>query len=204
LPNSQGLSLARVFGNALELHGEAAYLSNTVRYLPRSEDLVPVRRPHSEVLLGGQYTLRHNVNVVGEFYHSGLGLSGHEWNDYREFVDSAQENLMQGNPVPFMLANSQFVPLQMSKNYTFLRVLWPIQLNRLELETIVIVSLRDGSSLVQPGINWRVHPNWSLYCIDSEFVGSAGSEFDYIQIKRSIAIGIRYHFSFGERPARAR
>jgi hypothetical protein len=204
LPNSQGLSLARVFGNALELHGEAAYLSNTVRYLPRSEDLVPVRRPHSEVLLGGQYTLRHNVNVVGEFYHSGLGLSGHEWNDYREFVDSAHENLMQGNPVPFMLANSQFVPLQMSKNYTFLRVLWPIQLNRLELETIVIVSLRDGSSLVQPGINWRVHPNWSLYCIDSEFVGSAGSEFDYIQIKRSIAIGIRYHFSFGERPARAR
>jgi hypothetical protein len=204
LPNSQGLSLARVFGNALELHGEAAYLSDTVRYLPISSELVPVRRPHAEVLLGGQYTLRHNVNVVGELYHSGLGLNGREWNDFREVTDSARESLREGNPLPFMLANSQFTPLQMSKNYTFLRVLWPIQLNRLEIETIVISSLRDGSSLIQPGIRWRIGSHWRLYCIDSEFVGNANTEFGNIQIRRSIAIGIRYHFSLGERPARDR
>ena len=204
LPNSQGVSLARVFGNALELHSEAAYLSNTVRYLPSSEDLVPMRRPHAEVLAGGQYTFHHNVNVVTEFYHSGLGLTGSEWNGYREFVDSARESLAEGNPQPFLLANTQFTPLQMSKNYTFLRVLWPIQLNRLELETIVISSLRDGSSLIQPGISWRIGSNWSLYCIDSEFVGNASTEFGYIQIKRSTAIGVRYHFSFGERPGRDR
>ncbi len=204
LPNSQGLSLARVFGNALELHGEAAYISDTVRFLPRSADLALIRRPHAEVLLGGQYTLRNNVNVVAELYHSGLGLSGREWNDYREFVGSAHESLTQGNSLPFALANSQFIPLKMSKNYTFLRVLWPIQLNRLEVETILISSLRDGSSLVQPGIRWRIGSNWSLYCIDSEFVGNASTEFGHIQIRRSVALGIRYHFSFGERPARDR
>ena len=49
LPNSEGLSLARVFGNSLELHGEAAYISDTVRYLAREDNLVPVRIPHPEV-----------------------------------------------------------------------------------------------------------------------------------------------------------
>jgi hypothetical protein len=204
LPNSRGLSLARVFGNSLELHGEAAYISDTVRFLPRAEGLIPVRRPHAEVLLGGQYTFHNNVNVVAEFYHAGQGLSSREWNDFRGFAGSADESVAQGNPLPLVQANAQFTPLQMSKNYTFLRLLWPIRLNRLEVETIAISSLRDGSSLVRPGIRWRIGGNWSLYCLYSEFLGNAGTEFGHIQIKRSADIGIRYYFSFGERAGRDR
>ncbi len=198
LPNSQGLSLARVFGKALELHGEAAYISDSVVYLPRAEGLVPVRRPHAEILLGGQYTLPGNVNIVGEFYHAGQGLSGREWSDFGGYVASAHQSLLEGNPLPFQLANTQFTPLQMSKDYTFLRVLWPIRLHRLEMETIVISSLRDGSSLIRPGITRRIGTNFSVYCIYSQFLGGAGTEFGDIQIKRSADVGIRYHFSFGE------
>jgi hypothetical protein len=197
LPNSQGISLARVFGKSLELHGEAAYISDTVRYLPRADGLMPVRRPHAEILMGGQYTLPGNVNVVGEIYHAGQGLSDREWNDFGGFVASARESLAGGNPLPFMLASAQFMPLQTSKNYTFLRVLWPIRLNRLELETILISSLRDGSSLIRPGITRRIGTNWSVYCIFSQFLGGAGTEFGDIQIGRSADIGIRYHFSPG-------
>jgi hypothetical protein len=202
LPNSQGISLARVFGNALELHGEAAYISDTVRFLPRGTGLAPVRRPHAEVLIGGQYTFRNNVNIVGEFYHAGQGLSGRDWAAYRGFAASAYEELGGGNPLPFMAANAHFEPLQMSKNYTFVRVLWPIRLNRVESETIIITSLDDGSSLVQPGIRWRIGSNWSVYCIYREFLGNARTEFGHIQIRRSTDIGIRYHFSFGERARR--
>ncbi len=199
LPNSRGLSLARVFGNALELHGEAAYLSDSVRLLPRSGNLALVRRPHAEVLLGGQYTFRNNVNVVGEFYHTGQGLSGREWLDFRSFAGSAYTRLQQGDVMPLMTSNSGFTPLQMSKNYTFLRVLWPIRLNKLEMETIVINSLRDGSALVRPGIRWKIATNWSLYCIYSEFIGNAQTEFGHIQIRRSTDIGIRYSFSLGDK-----
>ena len=202
LPNSQGISLARVFGNALELHGEAAYISDTVRFLPRGTGLAAVRRPHAEVLIGGQYTFRNNVNIVGEFYHAGQGLSGRDRAAYRSFAGSAYEELAGGNPLPFMAANAHFEPLQMSKNYTFVRVLWPIRLNRIESETIVITSLDDGSSLVQPGIRWRIGSNWSVYCIYREFLGNARTEFGHIQIRRSADIGIRYHFSFGERARR--
>jgi len=199
LPNSEGLSLARVFGNSLELHGEAAYFSDTVRFLPREQFLVATRRPHTEVLLGGQYTFRGNVNVVGELYHAGQGLSGREWNDFRGFVGSAQQSLLNGNPADFILASAQFTPLEMSKNYSFLRVAAPLPFQKLQLETIVITSLRDGSSLVRPGISRRIGSNWSVYCIYSQFTGSAGTEFGNIQIRRSTDIGIRYHFNLGER-----
>lgn len=64
----QGVSLARVFGDALELHGEA-----TRRHL----------------LLGGQYTFPANVNVVAELYRSGDGLTESQWRAFRDSVDAS-------------------------------------------------------------------------------------------------------------------
>ncbi|HEV2722507.1 MAG TPA: hypothetical protein VG323_20970 [Thermoanaerobaculia bacterium] len=61
----QGLSAAHVFGDALELHGEA-----TRRHL----------------LLGGQYTFPANVNVVAEVYRSGEGLTAAQWQAFRDSV----------------------------------------------------------------------------------------------------------------------
>ncbi len=199
LPNSRGLSVARVFGNALELHGEAAYVSDSVRLLPRSGDVVPLRRPHAEVLLGGHYTFRNNINVVGEFYHTGQGLDAREWGDFRAFAESADTRLQEGLLTPFSTANTGFTPLQMSKNYSFLRMFWPLKLNKVEVETIVINSLRDGSALVRPAVQWKVARDLSVYCIYSEFVGNAQTEFGHIQIRRSADIGIRYYFSLGEK-----
>jgi len=69
----QGVSLARVFGDALELHGEAA-------------------RRH--VLLGGQYTFPKNVNVIAELYRSGDGLTDAQW---RAFRDSVAASLLDAN-----------------------------------------------------------------------------------------------------------
>jgi len=58
----QGISVARVFGDALEVHGEVA------------------RR---RVVAGAQYTFPHNVNVVAEVYRSGDGLTSKEWDAIR-------------------------------------------------------------------------------------------------------------------------
>jgi hypothetical protein len=54
----QGVSVARVFGESLEVHGEVA-------------------RRHA--LAGAQYTFPRNVNVVAEVYHGGDGLTKREW-----------------------------------------------------------------------------------------------------------------------------
>jgi hypothetical protein len=69
----QGLSVARVFGDALELHGEVA------------------RR---RVLVGGQYTIRGGANVVVELYRSGDGLTEQQWNAFR---DSVGQSLLRAN-----------------------------------------------------------------------------------------------------------
>jgi hypothetical protein len=57
--------VARVFGEALELHGEIA------------------RR---RVVAGAQYTFPRNVNVVAEIYHGGDGLTAREWQSIRELA----------------------------------------------------------------------------------------------------------------------
>ncbi len=204
LPNSEGLSLAKVFGNALELHGEAAYISDTVRYLPRSDGLVPVRIPHSEILLGGQYTFPNHVNLVVEYYHAGQGFTGREWSDYETFAGSARQAFAAGNPQPLELANAQFTPLNMSRNYSFVRILWPIRLNHLELETIAVTSLRDGSSVVQPTLTRRIGSNWQVYALYSRFFGGSATEFGNVQIRSSTDIGIRYSFSLEGRTAHSK
>jgi len=61
----QGISAARVFGDALEVHGEIA------------------RR---RVVVGAQYTFPRNVNVVAELYHAGDGLSAAQWEAIRQLA----------------------------------------------------------------------------------------------------------------------
>lgn len=62
----QGVSLARVFGDALELHAEVA------------------RR---RAVAGGQYTFHRNVNVVVELDHDGTGMTASEWKAFRSGID---------------------------------------------------------------------------------------------------------------------
>jgi hypothetical protein len=64
----QGVSLARVFGEALELHSE-------------------VTRRH--LLLGGQYTFPKNVNVIAEVYRSGDGLTESQWRAFQDSIEPA-------------------------------------------------------------------------------------------------------------------
>jgi hypothetical protein len=69
-----GLSLSRVFGDALELHGEIA------------------RTEHTRVVVGGQYTFADNTNLVVEVYHGTDGLTAREWDAFREITDLREAN----------------------------------------------------------------------------------------------------------------
>src|SRR5438270_820597 len=146
----QGVSLARVFGNALELHGEA-----TRRHL----------------LLGGQYTLPANVNVVAELYRSGDGLTASQWNAFRDSVAASLAD-----------ANRRYAPLRMARNYSFVRV--DVPFGRNDVEAITLTNLRDRSSIARLTLTRKLRPNLSVYAIETEFLGAAGSELAYIQVKR--------------------
>jgi hypothetical protein len=194
LPNHQGVSFARVIGNALELHGELARFQDSLQLVAGDGAWQLKRRSATEVLLGAQYTFPRNVNLIVEYFHSGTGLSSRNWNRFRSDVREGQRALESGNAFPMLQQNRQFAPLRMEQDYSFTRASWPIRLNKLEAELLVITSLRDGSSMIRPGITWKVHPNWSLYWLQSQFVGGAATEFGHLQVKRASDFGLRFSF----------
>jgi hypothetical protein len=158
----QGVAVARVIGNALELHGELA------------------RR---RAVAGGQYTFRNNVNVVAEVYRDGSGPTASDWQAFRL---AAQGNLAS--------ANRAYQPLQMGRNYGFLRVDWPSADQKFDAELIAITSLRDGSVLARLTLTRKLRGNVSAYVIDTELAGRAATELAYIQIRRATSFGVRWYF----------
>jgi hypothetical protein len=158
----QGVSLARVFGDALELHAEV------------------VRR---RVLVGGQYTLNGGANVVVELYRSGDGLTERQWDTFRNSIGQS-----------LLRANRDYRPLQMARNYAFARLDIPAFERKLDVELIAITNLRDGSTLARATLTRKLRGNVSAYLIDTEFLGSAGSELSYMQVQRVTAVGLRVWF----------
>jgi hypothetical protein len=164
----QGISVARVFGEALELHGEAA---------------------RSRLLIGGQYTFRGGTNAIAEFFRSGSGLSAAEWRDFRGAVALVRDE------ASLRSVNAAYRPLQMGREYAFLRVATP-PLSRygVEGELVAIPSLRDGSSIVRIGLSKKLRQNLNVYLLDTEFLGRRHTELSYMQIERSTVFGARYFF----------
>jgi hypothetical protein len=194
LPNHQGVSFARVFGNALELHGEVARFQDSLQVVSEEGARRLKSQSSTELLLGAQYTFPRNVGLIAEFFHSGSGLSAPQRDQFRNDIRDGQRNLESGNPLPLLQRNREFAPLRMGQDYSFLRASWPIRLNKLEAELLVITSLRDGSSIIRPGITWKVRPNWSLYWLQSQFVGGSSTEFGLLQVKRASDFGVRFSF----------
>jgi hypothetical protein len=178
----EGLSMARVFGDAFELHGEVAYHSGAASDAPGGTTAAPTHS-YASALLGAQYTFRHDVNAVFELYHGGDGLSAAEW---QTFLALARFDLRA--------ANGQFIPLRMARDYSFLRVEVPFESGKDDVELIAITSLRDRSTIARLTLTRKVTPRISAYLIDSEFLGARNTELSLIQIRRSTVLGFRVYF----------
>ena len=181
LRNSTGISFAHVIGDALEIHGEAASVADA-------------RASHPEILLGGQYTFGNGLNVVVEMEHDGAGLPSAQWNSFRNGVDDAGRSFRAGDPGPLLDANLSYTPLQMGRNYAFLRTAWPVVRDRFDVEEIALVSLRDGSTFLRSALSWKAWHNVSIYVLETEFFAGHKSEFDYVQVRRLFDAGVRFYF----------
>lgn len=164
--SSVGLSVAHVFGDALELHGEIA----------RDAEAEAVR-----TVVGGQYTFANDLNVVVEVYHGTDGLTRREWDAFRSSI----EDDLRG-------ANARFAPLRMGRTYGFLRL--SRDFGRMAAEVIAIASLRDGSSMIRTTISRDLHDRVTLQLIATEFTGGPTSEWSHVQLERVLIAGMRVHF----------
>jgi hypothetical protein len=193
LPNSFGLSGARVIGNALEVHAEFARISDAQRIVPVNGEFRLAPRAHTALVVGGHYTFRNGMNLMVEYHHTGLGLRRNEWNEFRRIAAEGGQ---------LAESNRYFTPFGMGRNYSLVRFAWPILQNKLEIETLAITSLRDGSSLVRPALNWHIRPNVEVYWLHNAFTGRSVTELGHTQVRSSSHFGIRYHFSFDKSSSR--
>lgn len=167
-----GMSVSRVFGERLEVHGEAA--------MRRRKG--PADGRTIESVVGGQITFPRGVNLVVEWNHSGSGLSAAQWASVRALAVAGE----------LQRANAAYAPLRMARDYGFVRLAVPI--GRTEVEALVIVNVRDGSALERLAVTRRVGSRLSIYLIQTEFTGNDGSELSWVQIERSTVTGVRLHF----------
>lgn len=179
--DSAGVSVARTFGEALELHGEAATLEREGG------------RRYAEVLVGGQYTFANSVNVIAELYHGGNGLTPQEWTAFRDDVDVARARWQVGDPRPLLRANARYAPLQMARDYAFLRLSrsWP---RTVDTELLAIGNLHDGSAIARAALTVKLRNKLDVYAIQTELLGGRQTELGYVQIERQTNVGIRLHY----------
>ena len=128
-----GVSVSRVFGESLELHGEIA------------------RTAHTRVVAGGQYTFANGSNVVVELYHGTDGLTSRQWDAFRDTISA---DLRQ--------ANARYQPLRMARTYAFTRVAKPFRKVEMELIAITNLRdastlVRAGATLkLRPNVSLYV------------------------------------------------
>lgn len=191
---SEGFSLARIFGDALELHAEAAWNQNGTRTVPDGATLATRHSDTAQYLLGGQYTLSHDVNLVVEYFHDGNGYTAAEWNDFRAAADTAGQLLATGDPRALLALNRAYGASSVGRDYAFQRLSAPLLDNRIALEAIAIENLRDTSGVFRLTAIWKLRPNVQLYAVQTELWGGRSSEFHYLQVQRLTFAGLKLFF----------
>jgi len=116
--------------------------------------------------------------VILEYYHNGGNPDLTQWQQFRQYTQSADVAAANGNAAMLALANQQFSVLNMGRDYLFARVAMPLVPRKLDFETIMIKSLRDGSAIVRPGVYWKLSANWTVYCLETEVQKRASCPLD--------------------------
>lgn len=203
--HNAGFAVAKVFGDALELHAEGrvqrgssvmspykrsddTYFGSTLvapaiyDYESRSDDALYVRS-----LIGGQYTFENKLNLSVEYYYNGEGYSSSQLNTLYnglELAGSRYTNssfvLPQGNPYRLFLlaANLNYNFLSMGQHYSFVRLSDPefFKSNKWEAAAYGSVSLADGSGIAAADVTYKINDRFALQALINGFFGRRRSE----------------------------
>ena len=200
-----GLAVAKVLGDALELHaeGRATRGSSVLTPYKRSEDIYvgpTLVQPalydfqarsdetwYARVLVGGQYTFENKLNLSVEYYYNGEGYSRPQFSTYTDALQLAGSRyrtdafiLPVGNPYRLFIlaANLQFNFLSMGQHYVFMRLADPEFFGSTKWEAAVyaLSNAGDGSGLAACDITYRINDRFDLQFLVNGFFGHRRSE----------------------------
>lgn len=209
-----GMSLARVFGAALELHLEAVARRARSRELPALATLrgaagpvaVPlwqerrVDRLFGETLVGAQYTFPNGINLIAEYFYNGDGLADREWQTLFDGLELAGRGLQgAGNPnlsrVFILRSNQLLSPAESGQHYVFFRASGSLPLDReLALTAFYLLNLQDRSGALSGEARYRIWREVEGVVAVDLFHGRARSEFGSLPISSTARVSFRYPF----------
>jgi hypothetical protein len=200
-----GLAVAKVLGDALELHaeGRATRGSSVLTPYKRSEDIYvgpTLVQPalydfesrsdetwYARVLVGAQYTFENKLNLSTEYYYNGEGYSQWQLRTYADGLELAGSRynnsafvLPAGNPYRLFIlaANLNFNFLSMGQHYVFMRLADPefFGSSKWEAAVYALSLITDGSGLAAADLTYRINDTFSLQFLVNGFFGTRRSE----------------------------
>jgi hypothetical protein len=221
IKNTGALTFSYVFGDALELHGEAAGTVGTSAQYPRA--ILPgmqevlfgndylaqlkfdERRLFLRYVVGVNYTLPWGTNLIGEFYHSDEGLSGEEWERFIAHANFSRAELATGAyppvfgdlslPAVNLLQGLQQLGQQsIRRNYLFLRASDSWLGERLAASVLGLINLDDLSALAVGEVSYLVRRGAVFYARLTLMGGHGTSEFGNLGRRGSLNAGVQLSF----------
>lgn len=163
---SVGVAAAWVPAETLELHGSWRALEHHHRWLLNDASLVasqnpwqqPMRGGASQWLLGGQWTVAAQWNLLVEIWHDGTALADDEWVAWRERNLTLQRALANGAPALPVAANLawQATPMQgtsLRRKNAYVRGAW--QDGPLTMSLDALLTPADRGHIVTASMQWK-------------------------------------------------
>ncbi len=218
-----GFAVAKVIGDALELHaeGRAQRGSSVLNPYKRSEDVYvgptlvqaalydfearPDETWYARVLVGSQYTFENKLNLSTEYFYNGEGYSRSQLGTYSDGLELAGSRytntafvLPAGNPYRLFIlaANQNFDFLSMGQHYVFVRLADPEFFGSNKWEAAVYAStlLTDGSGLAAADLTYRINDRFDLQFLVNGFYGTRRSEGGLFYQGMSALMALEAHF----------
>lgn len=204
-----GFSLARVFGDALELHADLSWQQATERQYnlyvledgppqlfasdPNGSWLSDSGRFFLQSVVGGQLTIK-SVNIILEWLHDGRGLTDYQFRRWRGLVGYHDDLLytqpaLQGAAEGNLLWDlDTLIPNGAMQDYGFLRFGRNTGVWRPEVS--LFCNLHDGSCAVTPKLR-LLKDKLDVLLMGQLFTGSSGSEFGINPVHWSVNLYAR-------------
>jgi hypothetical protein len=203
-----GLNFAAVFGDRLEIHGEAAAQKGSpdlyhpaadgAMDLYRQNPLAPLRKTdgkyYRQLLLGFMYTFPGDFLWVSEYYHRDQGYSRKEWSrltDYVSFLNTPSISSLGEAALSNLLWSLQvFSPKGAMRDYWMNHVRIPVS-GVWEITLTHLLNCADSSFVMIPEVSARPGRVFTFYLRSTIFQGRGVSEYGSFFQSSSLEAGLR-------------
>lgn len=198
-----GINFSRVFGERLEVHGEAAVQKNSyARYHSAVIDGSAVvagidpfsafkrndGRLYFQALLGFQWTFPKGIHWVAEYYHRSQGYSTKEWRRLVDHVEGLPETGAVGD-LRWSLA--AYEPRGTRRDY-LMNYLQNLDNSVFQWRVGWLLGPSDGSSILFPEIRWTPPGDFTFFLRSYIYLGGGESEYGALPRSRVLEGGVLF------------